>query len=113
MSTSDVITAIHDPAFYNRVGFIALKVAQQVAAEDPATANHVNRVNYSNRIFTGSESDVLLAEHVVASNPTIAAALESGGPDAVPDGDIEFALATIWDARANAFSTGVQYGVTV
>jgi hypothetical protein len=112
MSSAQIITEISNPDFYNRVGFIALKVAQNVASEDPATANHDNRINYANRIFTGSESNPLLASHVVSSNPTIAQTLETSGGSAVPDGDIEFALASIWDARANAFSTGVQYQMT-
>ena len=104
MTTQQIVAAASDPLFYDRVGFIALKVAQNVASEDPGTANHQNRVNQSNRVFNGTEDNLLLANHVAASNPTIAGALETGGHDAVPDGDIEFALATIWDARANAFA---------
>lgn len=104
MSTKDIISAASDPTFYTRVSFIALKVAQNVAAEDPSAPNHANRIAYCARVFTGQDGALLLAQHVAASNPTIAAALESGGGDAVPDSDIEFALASIWDARANSFA---------
>ena len=104
MSTKEIITAAADPTFYTRVSFISLKVAQAVASEDPSHPNHANRVAYSNRILTGQDNALLLANHVAASNPTISATLETEGGDAVPDGDIEYALATIWDARSNAFA---------
>lgn len=104
MSTKDIISAASDPVFYTRVSFISLKVAQNVATEDPSYPNHANRIVYCARIFTGADKALLLAQHVAASNATIAATLESQGGDAVPDGDIEYALATIWDARANSFA---------
>jgi hypothetical protein len=104
MPSLEIIAEASKPTFYSRVAYIALKVAQNVASEDPGAANHVNRVAYSNRIFSGQDNAVLLAQHVVSSNPTISATMESEGGDAVPDGDIEFALASIWDARANAFA---------
>ena len=104
MATKAIIAAASDPVFYTRVAFIALKSAQNVAAEDPATANHANRVAYAGRVLTGNDKALLIALHIAASNATIAATLESGGGDAVPDGDIEFAMGQIWDARANAFA---------
>jgi hypothetical protein len=103
MSSIAVVTAASDPAFYTRVSYIALKVAQQVAAEEETHANHENRVAYSNRIFQGNDNAILLAQHV-ATNPAIATALETDGPEAPTDGDIEFTLTSIWDARANAFA---------
>jgi len=106
MPSLEIIAEASKPTFYSRVAYIALKVAQNVASEDPGAANHANRVAYSSRIFAGQDNAVLLAQHVVSSNPTIAATMEADGSDAVPDGDIEFALASIWDARANAFATG-------
>jgi hypothetical protein len=102
MATTDIINAASDPVFYTRVAFIALKVAQNVATEDPAAPNHANRIAYCSRIFSGQDKAILLANHVVASNATIAAALDAG--TAVPDSDIEFALSSIWDARANSFA---------
>lgn len=105
MATSDIIAAASDPVFYTRVSFISLKAAQNVASEDPGTANHANRVAYAARIFAGQDEALLIAMHIAASNPTIAMTLESSGGEAVPDGDIEFAMATIWDARANAIAS--------
>ena len=100
----NVVTAASDPAFYTRVAYTALKVAQMVASEEAAHPNHDNRVAYANRVFRGDDNAILLAQHV-ATNPTISAALENG-PEAPTDGDIEFTLTSIWDARANAFAPG-------
>lgn len=104
MAVKDIIKEAIKPEFYTRVGFIALKTAQNVAAEAGNTVNHANRVAYANRVFRGDDQALLLTLHLVASNGTIQTTLQSSGNQAVPDGDIEFALATIWDARANAFA---------
>ena len=104
MSTKTLIERVSEPVFYTRVAFIALKTAQNVAAEATNTVNHANRVKYANRIFRGEESSLLLALHVVSSNGTITNTIINDGTDSVPDGDIEFVLSTIWDARANAFA---------
>ena len=106
MSTEQIIAEASKPTFYSRVSFISLKVAQNVATEDPGTANHANRIAYSGRIFAGQDNAVLLSMHVASSNPTIASTLETSGGNAVPDADIEFALGSIWDSRANSFAAG-------
>lgn len=104
MSTKTIIDAASQPTFYTRVAFIALKAAANVAAEAPATPNHANRVHYAGLVLTGADKALLLALHIAASNPTIAATLGSTGGDSVPDGDIEFAMGQIWDARSNAYA---------
>lgn len=106
MAAVDLIVTARDDEFAARVMMISHKVAQQVAAEDPGTANHAERIDYSQRIFRGTDNPKSIAAHVIASNPTISAAIESNPPaygSNVPDGDIEFALASIWTARALAF----------
>jgi len=106
VASSDIIAEVSKPEFYTRVSFISLKVAQNVASEDPTAPNHDNRAAYSSRIFRGDEDALMLSMHVVSANPTIAATIEDEGGAMVPDGDIEFALATIWDSRSNAFAQG-------
>lgn len=107
MSALDLISAASNDTFSGRVMMIQFKVAQQVAAEDPATANHVERINYAAMVLRGEEKPKLVSTHVISSNPSISATIEED-PDAqganVPDGDIEFALATIWDSRSLAFA---------
>ena len=104
MTTKTLIQRVSEPQFYTRVAFLALKAAQQVAAEAENTANHANRVKYANRIFRGEENSLLLALHVVSANGTVTNTILATGTDDVPDGDLEFVLSTIWDARANAFA---------
>ena len=106
MSSLDYIATARDDTFSGRVLQICMKVAQNVASEDPATPDHTARVQYADRIFRGADQAKLIASHVIASNPTIQASIDaqpnSFGSN-VPDGDIEFALSSIWTARALAF----------
>lgn len=107
MSAKDQIATASDPEFSGRVMMLMFKVAQNVASEDPGTAHHQERIDYAGRVIRGAEQPQLVAAHVISSNPTIAEAIDSD-PAAlgsnVPDGDIEFALASIWDARSLAFA---------
>jgi hypothetical protein len=107
MAAVDLIQAASNDEFSGRVMMIAFKVAQNVASEDAGTANHTERVNYAEMIMRGDDKPNLMAAHVISSNPTISMAIEaepgSMGSN-VPDGDIEFALASIWDARSLAFA---------
>src|SRR6478735_12313498 len=99
MSSLDLIATARNDEFGARVLFIALRVAQNVASEDPGTADHVARANYASFVLRGEDNPKMIAAHLISSNGTIAAAIE-GAPQLfgsnVPDGDIEFALATIW-----------------
>ncbi|RPI39296.1 MAG: hypothetical protein EHM67_10355 [Hyphomicrobiaceae bacterium] len=107
MAAIDQIAAARDDEFAGRVAMIIFKVAQMVATEDTATANHDVRLDYALRNIRGEENPKLVGAHVISSNPTIAAAIDAE-PELkgsnVPDADIEFALASIWDARSIAFA---------
>lgn len=109
MSALDLIATASDATFAGRVMMLEFKVAQQVASEDPATADHDVRMDYAALVIRGDEKPQLVAAHVISSNPTIAAAIESD-PAAlgsnVPDGDIEFALSSIWTSRGLAYAAG-------
>lgn len=108
MSSEDLIRAARDDTYAGRVAMIQLKVAQQVAAEDPGTASHAERVSYAYVVIRGAENPKMVAAHV-NTNPSIAATIEADPSKLganVPDGDIEFTLATIWDARSLAFAAG-------
>jgi hypothetical protein len=107
MSAVDHIATASDPTFSGRVMMIMFTVAQDVASEDPATANHTERMSYASYVIMGEEKPQLVAAHVIASNPTIGATIDSD-PAAlgsnVPDSDIEFALSSIWTARSLAYA---------
>jgi hypothetical protein len=106
MSALDQISTARNDEFAARVLFIATKVAQMVAAEDAGTADHDIRVKYSGFVIRGDDNPKMIATHVISSNPTIGAAIDAD-PEAmgaqIPDGDIEFALSSIWTARALAY----------
>ena len=107
MSALNHIAAARDDAFAGRVLMLALAVAQQVATEDPATANHAERLAYADRVFVGNEQIKQLAAHVISSNPTIQQEIDNDPPSLganVPDNDISFALSSIWTARAISFA---------
>ena len=106
MAAVDLIATARNDEFSSRVLFIATKVAQNVSSEDPATEDHEVRIDYAGRVIRGSDNPKMMATHIISSNPSIQATIESDptkfGAN-VPDGDIEFAFATIWTARAKAF----------
>jgi hypothetical protein len=106
MAAINYIATARNDEFAARVMMLSYKVAQNVASEDPATADHGLRINYAGRVIRGSDNPKNIAAHVISSNPTIEATIDSDplkyGSN-VPDGDIEFALASIWTARAKAF----------
>lgn len=108
MAAVDLIATARNEEFAARVMMISYKVAQNVASEDPATEDHAVRVDYAGRVIRGGDNPKNMAAHVISSNPTIAATIDANplnyGSD-VPDGDIEFALASIWTARGKAFAT--------
>jgi hypothetical protein len=107
MSSLDLIAAARNDEFAARVLFISMKVAQNVASEDPGAADHDVRGKYASFVIRGSDNPKMIATHVISSNATIAANIEANPQlygSNIPDGDIEFALASIWTARSHAFA---------
>ena len=106
MAAVDQIATARNDEFAARTLFIATKVAQNVASEDPAAIDHDIRVSYAGRVIRGTDNPKMIATHVISSNPTIQQSINSNPTlygSNIPDGDIEFALASIWTARAKAF----------
>ena len=107
MSALDLIATASDETFAGRVMMLMFKTAQNVASEDAGTPSHTERMAYAGLVIRGEEKPQLVSAHVISSNATISAAIEQD-PAAlgsnVPDGDIEFALASIWTARSLAFA---------
>ena len=108
MSALDQIVTASNETFAGRVMMIMFGVAQNVASEDAGTVNHAERIAYASFVIMGDEKPQLVAAHLISSNPVISGAIDSD-PAAlganVPDSDIEFALATIWDSRSLAYAT--------
>ncbi len=107
MAAIDLIATARNDEFAARVMMISYKVGQMVSSEDPGTADHEVRMGYAGVVIRGADNPKNIAAHVISSNPTIAATIESDPTkygSNVPDGDIEFALSSIWTARAKAFN---------
>jgi hypothetical protein len=105
MAAVDLIAAARNDEFASRVLFLAMKTAQNVASEDAGTADHADRMFYACYVIRGDDNAKMIATQVIASNATISAAISSDPSkygSNVPDGDIEFALASIWTARSKA-----------
>lgn len=102
MAIGKLVAKANEPAFYTKVGFIAMKVAQAVASEDETTPDHEIRLAYANRIFRGEDNLPLLAAHMIASNATLQTTI--GNDDEPTDNDLEYVFGSIWTARAKAFA---------
>lgn len=107
MSAVNHIATARNDEFAARVMMICFKVAQNVASEDPTYAHHAERIAYAEKIIRGDDNPKNIAAHMISSNGSIQTTIDANpqnyGSD-VPDGDIEFALATIWDSRALSFA---------
>ena len=104
MASDKIIEAAADPAFCQRVAYIALRVANEIAGESPDTEGSLERMTYAEQIFRGEDKALLLTLHVVAAEGKISDALQNGGAAEVQDLDIENALKAIWDTRAAAYA---------
>ena len=103
----DRIAAARDDAFAARVAMILMKLAIDVANEAPETANHENRVALAHRHLRAEVNSKAVAAAVIASNATIQSTID-GAPGErganVPDGDLEYVLAGLYDHLANAYA---------
>ncbi len=98
MATDKIIKEAADPAFCQRVAFLAIRMANDTAGDSPDEASSY----YANRVLSGSERVGLLVMHVIAASAAISDALDNGTAADVSDDDIEAALKDIWSARASA-----------
>jgi hypothetical protein len=100
MSSKEIVTAAAEPEFYQRVAFIALRVAH---AKAMASDSDEDTIGYANRVLAGSDNILMLAMHIAATSHAIAEKLEQGAPGDITDGRIEAAIENVWQSRARAF----------
>jgi len=108
LATGDLVSISTDTRFQNRVNFYLQQSAINVVAESTSTANHPLRVAFAKSIITGtliipfSQSNNLNLQRYaieVLTNSSIAAEATLIGPDfGIPDGDIQFAVQTLFNA---------------
>lgn len=94
MSASTNMTAARNPDFIDRVKLYLQKAAVAVMAEAGDAAGHALRVAYAGKVLAGTAS-AREAAIAVMTNGTVAA-----NELAAPDGDIEFAVDSMFDALA-------------
>lgn len=97
---TDIVDVAAKPSFQARVNYALTIAAVNVAAEDPGTPNHVARVEFAERVLQGDYS-LSGAVNAVLANTTIAAESTSAERgEGIPDGDLQFAVNSIFDALA-------------
>jgi hypothetical protein len=85
-----------------RVQVAIESAAYDVINEDPATANHANRIIWANTALNNPERLTAIEMSLVVQNPAIAAA-----GDNATDGDIQFVVNGLVDPIANGIANGV------
>lgn len=107
MAVLDRIQTARSDEFAARVAMILAKVAVDVLNEAVNVPNHANRVKLANLHLRAQVNTKAVAAFVIASNATIQTAIddEPGVNGAnVPDSDIEFVMAGLYDKLANAYA---------
>lgn len=107
MAIADRIATARNDTFAARVSMILMKLAVDVANEDGGTANHANRLALAQAHFRAGINSKALAAALIANNGTIQATID-GAPELfgsnVPDGDLEFVIAGLYNHFANAYA---------
>ncbi len=96
---SDLAAIAKDTNFQSRVSYAMMVAANNVYAEAGNVTGHPARVAFSRQVFCGS-INIFYCCLMVLTNSTIAAeaVLATTPAFAVPDGDIQFAVNSLWNA---------------
>ena len=100
-SFSDLGTISKDANFQARVQYASMVAAVNVYSEPTNTAGHPARVAFAKQVFANTFS-VQAACLMVLTNATIAAEANVATTPgfAIPDGDIQFAVNSLWNDLA-------------
>lgn len=95
---SDLGTIARDNNFQTRVQYAMMVAAVNVYSEATNTVGHPARLAYAKQVFAGS-FNIMFACMMVLTNSTIAAeaVLATTPGFAIPDGDIQFAVNSLWN----------------
>lgn len=95
---SDLGTIAKDANFQTRVGYAMSVSAVNVYAESSNTAGHPVRSVFAVKVING-QFNVYSCCIAILTNPTIAgeAVLATTPAFAIPDGDIQFAVNSLWN----------------
>lgn len=101
-STADLVQLSTDPAFVDHVRFLAVGSALAIMSEDPATTNHTIRIAYAIKVLNGTLGFVNLAFAILTNTTIGGEAVLADHGTSIPDGDLTFTIASLWDALALA-----------
>lgn len=98
---------LKNSVFVDQVTGALIAAATNVLNEDPATANHQNRVAWANAIYLSPAQHVNTLLPGLLSNATLAG--EAGGAvgtsgTPVPDADMDFVIASLFNAYATQYA---------
>lgn len=106
------VALANDPRFRVRLKAALLAIAAQVLGEDPATANHPNRVVYANKVIAGPDTEAAKAAPFLVMRPNVNNFVTSYTYDftqgvgsvvnACGDADLQSQIATDWNWLAAA-----------
>lgn len=106
MALSNYLAVCQDYDFVNRVKALTAKTAVNVGNEGAEEPNHTARANFASYALKNDVS-FQMSLALIMSNPTIQSTIDSNfgsgataAGAAVPDGDIEFAIASVWNPFA-------------
>jgi len=99
--------------FQQQVMGSLLAAAANVLNEGDSVENHQNRLSWANAIYVNPQLQMLFFLPGMLSNPTISAEAgntpgASGTP--CPDSDVDFVVASLWNAYANQYVAQQNYG---
>jgi hypothetical protein len=93
-------------AFIDRVTVAAVEAAINVTSEERTTSNHANRGSLARKVLMSPRRWGELMALAVAVNGTINQKYATG--EEIPDGDVSFVVASLWDSYAGSDSEGVE-----
>lgn len=102
-SYAELITIAGNSGFQDRVKYALTSAAVSVFNEASSSTGHAARVAYADSVIAGNYN-LAPASLAVLTNTTIAAEATLGSAPSfgIPDGDLQFAVNSLWNVLANA-----------
>lgn len=102
---------LRNPAFQDQVEGALIHAASQILQEAQSTANHENRLRWANAIVANSRGQMQFFLTGTLTNASVAAS--AGDPASISDNDIDYVVASLFDAYANQYKEQRNIGATL
>lgn len=99
----DRFSSAQDNSFFPRVRVALAITAAQIAAEDPETPNHENRVAYARDVFRHPDEHVGYWMFALQGSPNFGTGTEDpadNDPNGEGDSSLLWTIASMWDSYA-------------